>query len=68
MKPDVTTRTAMSMPMVMMAIVNAARPTMGRIASRSMTIPMTAVASAAAVSDTKNTRKPAIAPTRAGAT
>ena len=46
----------MSMPIVMIATTNAGRPTIGRIAVRSMSMPRAAVQSAATVTETKNER------------
>ena len=54
MNPLATTRTTMSMPMVMIATTKAGRPTIGRMAVRSMTRAIAAVASAARDIDRKN--------------
>ena len=68
MNPLATTRTAMSIPMVMIATTNAGRPTIGRIAVRSMTIAISAVSTAAMLRERKN-EKPANSTTPiAGAT
>ncbi len=58
MNPLETTRTMMSMPMVMIATTKAGRPTIGRMAPRSMTSPIAAVISAATAIERKK-EKPA---------
>ena len=68
MKPLVTTRTTMSIPMVMIATTKAGRPTIGRIAPRSITSARAAVSSAATAIDTKKEKPVKSITPRAGPT